>query len=279
MVKCLMSLLIAVSLAFSSSTVFMESGQEYVGRITSIGSKVVLLQTDSTHSRTIPIAKIMALKNDGNMVNGPFEYSDLRKYFPDAIDAAAVESVPAVPDSNTSQAHPDSSHISKPHVKKDIFGYRLAIQAKPLNFIFAQILGKDAPFPARFAVARLRLVSFLALEAEPSVIIGGVGGYSFLVGPAILQTQEGFASNPATISLKYQYIYFNRWGNENAFLIEVTHQIKMNHFLVGFGGGLGIGLNGVTATNDYFDYQGREKIVEVSNGVFASLVFDMGFCL
>lgn len=295
--KCRTYVLIAVQAAFCSTTVYMESGEEYAGRISKVGPKVVVLQTDSSHTRTIPIAKIMALNENGNMVNGPFEYQGLKASFPDAIDAAEVgqdKSGPAahpdsgsrlsvhppLPDADTAQAHPDSVHTLRPHIKKDIFGYRFAIQAKPLNFLFSQLMANGVPFPARFAVARLRLVSFLALEAEPSLILGGVGGYSFLVGPAIMQTEEGFASNPVTVSLKYHYVYFHGWGNENAFLMEVTHQIIMQHLLVGFGGGLGVGLNGVTVTggDDSF-FESRKKIVEVSNGVFASLVFDMGFCL
>jgi hypothetical protein len=225
----------------------------------------------------------MALKNDTTMINGPFEYRDLAAYFPDVSDPGTpppgAGTAPA-PDTNRTQA--DSAPRARPLSERDEFGYRFALQAKPLNFLLGQMAADKAPFPARFAVARIRLASFFGLEAEPALVLGGIGafgGMGFLAGPSVLQTMAGYNSNPVTFSLKYEYVYFSTWGREQALLLEITHQIKMQHFLLGLGGELGAGLNGVSATDpDSFSHR-KKEIVGTSNGVFFGLVFDMGFCL
>jgi hypothetical protein len=114
---------------------------------------------------------------------------------------------------------------------------------------------------------------------EPSVVLGGNGGFGFLIGPTLMQTMNEINSIPVTVSVKYHYMHFDDWGHEQALLVEVARQIMIGHFLVGIGGEIGVGLNSVISTENGSGSRNKAKILGTRNGVIFGLVFDIGFCL
>lgn len=261
----------------ASTTIYLASGDEFDGKIIAISNSTTAAQVTIESGKVIPLNNIVAIMVEGNLINGPFDYSKITSEFPELLArniSGSVQNPVGKPDVSAESTSITSGSPPKnnPPTKYKNGPYHLSIQGRPAKYFYARISQDVTPYPARFLVARFRLYDVFGFEVEPVTILNGAGGYGYFIGPTIFQSGRNSNPNPLTISFKYNYLYFENWGDESRYFIEVSHQVRAWHFLFGFGGEIGFGLNGISS------FEGGH-IYETSQGAFIGLIFDMGICL